>query len=149
MSSNKQIYVFLLIQLAMISFSYTEAVLEGYEGWAKDRKVWRFKVSRNHDYTSYHLVTYYILFPLVIIALPLLVAGFSWQLFWLLLASYLIGIIFEDFMWFVFNPERPFNKWNPKDTTWYPWLVIKRFALPVSYVVKFVIGVLMLVFLVG
>lgn len=149
MSSNKQIYVFLLIQLAMISFSYTEAVLEGYEGWAKDRKVWRFKVSRNHDYTSYHLVTYYILFPLVIIALPLLVAGFSWQLFWLLLASYLIGSIFEDFMWFVFNPERPFNKWNPKDTTWYPWLVIKRFALPVSYVVKFVIGVLMLVFLVG
>ena len=149
MNSNKQIYVFLLIQLAMISFSYTEAVLEGYEGWAKDRKVWRFKVSKNHDYTSYHLVTYYILFPLVIIALPLLVAGFSWQLFWLLLASYLIGSIFEDFMWFVFNPERPFKKWNPKDTTWYPWLVIKRFALPVSYVVKFVIGVLMLVFLVG
>lgn len=149
MNSNKQIYVFLLIQLAMISFSYTEAVLEGYEGWAKDRKVWRFKVSKNHDYTSYHLVTYYILFPLVIIALPLLVAGFSWQLFWLLLASYLIGSIFEDFMWFVFNPERPLKKWNPKDTTWYPWLVIKRFALPVSYVVKFVIGVLMLVFLVG
>lgn len=149
MNSNKQIYVFLLIQLAMISFSYTEAVLEGYEGWAKDRKVWRFKVSINHDYTSYHLVTYYILFPLVIIALPLLVAGFSWQLFWLLLASYLIGSIFEYFMWFVFNSERPFKKWNPKDTTWYPWLVIKRFALPVSYVVKSVIGVLMLVFLVG
>lgn len=148
LSTEKKTIIFLVVLLAMIAFSYTEAVLEGYEGWAKDRKVWRFKISKNHDYTSYHLVTYYLLFPLILILLPLVIAGFSWPLLWLLVASYMIGTIFEDFMWFVFNPERPFSKWNPKDTTWYPWLIVKRFSLPVSYVVKFILGVLILIYLV-
>lgn len=140
--------IFSIVQIAMICFAYTEAVLEGPEGWAKDRKVWRFKIHQRYDYTSYHLVTYYLLFPIIVIGLPLAVAGFSMSLLWLLLASYLIGTILEDFFWFVFNPERPFSKWNPTDTTWYPWFKFGRFYTPVSYIVKFLAGVLILIYLV-
>lgn len=140
--------IFGVIQLAMISFAYSEAVLEGEEGWAKDKIVWRFKILKNHDYTSYHLITYFIVFPFIIILLPLIISGFSAHLFWLLFASYLIGTIVEDFMWFVFNPCRPFSKWNPLETTWYPWIKYKKFAIPVSYFVKAVAGILILIYLV-
>jgi len=39
LSLERETIIFLVVLLAMIAFSYTEAVLEGYEGWAKDRKV--------------------------------------------------------------------------------------------------------------
>lgn len=143
-----KILIFSIIQVAMVAFAYSEAVLEGEEGWARDKKCWRFRINKNYDYTSYHLITYYILFPILIIFLPLSIVGFQSHLFWLLLASYLIGTIFEDFMWFVFNPVRPFAKWNPEETTWYPWVKIGKFASPLSYVVKLAMGILILIYLV-
>lgn len=130
----------------MIAFAYSEAVLEGEEGWARNKKVWRFKISRNHDYTSYHVVTYYILFPILLFVLPSILVGFSWRLTWILLISYLIGTILEDFMWFVFNPYRPFYKWNHVDTTWYPWIKVGRFALPLSYVTKLFLAAVVFVY---
>lgn len=148
MALSKEALIFFIVQFAMVAFAYSEAVLEGEEGWARDKKCWRFKTYKNYDYTSYHLVTYYILFPLIIIILPVAVAGFDRQLFWLLLASYMIGTILEDFMWFVFNPVRSFTTWNHKETTWYPWVKIGKFATPFSYIFKFVLGTLILIYLV-
>ena len=145
---NKNLEIFILIQLIMIGFAYSEAVLEGKEGWAKDRKCWRFKISKNHDYTSYHLITYYFVFPLAIIILPQVLAGFSWNLTWLLFGSYLTGTILEDFMWFVFNPERPFSKWNPVDTYWYPWIRISRISIPLAYLVKLIAAILIFTLLI-
>jgi len=139
--------IFLIIMIAMASFAYTEAVLEGDEGWAKDKKVWRFKIGWGYDYTSYHIVAYYVLFPILIIVLPLAIAGFSWSFFWFLLSSYLLGTIIEDFLWFVFNPKRPLRMWNPKETKWYPWVKYGKVALPVSYVVKFILAIIILVYL--
>lgn len=145
---NHKLEIFLIIQAAMVAFAYSEAVLEGEEGWARDKKCWRFRTIKNYDYTSYHLVTYYILFPIIIIFLPIVVVGYTPQLFWLLFASYLIGTILEDFMWFVFNPCRPFSTWNHKETTWYPWIKIGKFASPLSYIVKLVLGVLIFIYFV-
>jgi len=145
---SKHLEIFLLIQLIMVFFAYSEAVLEGEEGWAKDRKCWRFKISRHHDYTSYHIITYFVVFPLAIIILPQLLAGFSWSLAWLLFGSYLIGTILEDFMWFVLNPARPFSKWNPIDVPWYPWMKIGKISVPVAYVIKAAAGVAILIYLV-
>lgn len=144
---NREI-VFCLIMVSMAAFAYVEAVLEGDEGWARDKKVWRFKIGWGYDYTSYHIVTYYFLFPLLVILLPLSIAGFSWSFFWFLLASYLLGTIIEDFLWFVFNPKRPFRSWNPDQTKWYPWVKFGRVALPVSYVIKLIAAILILQFLV-
>lgn len=143
-----ELKIFLTIQAAMVAFAYSESVLEGPEGWARDKKVWRFKIGKNHDYTSYHVVTYYILFPILLFILPFVLVGFSWHLAWVLLASYLIGTIIEDFMWFVFNPCRPFYKWNHVDTTWYPWIKIGKFSLPASYVLKGTVAFLIFIYLV-
>lgn len=136
MLTEKEWSLFIVIQIAMVVYAYCEAVLEGEEGWAKDRSVWRFKIYKDFDYTSYHIAIYFIALPLLIIALPLLASGFSWRLFWILYDSYLLGTMFEDFMWFVFNPRRSLSRWNPRETTWYPWLQIKKFYLPWSYVYK-------------
>ncbi len=148
MPFHQMLIIFVLVLIAMVAFAYSEAVLEGEEGWARDKKCWRFRYHKNYDYTSYHVITYYILFPILIILLPIAVAGFSFQLLWLLLSAYLIGSILEDFMWFVFNPVRSFASWNPKDTTWYPWIKIGKFATPLSYFVKFLLGLAILIFLV-
>lgn len=148
MTLQKEALIFFIVQVAMVAFAYSEAVLEGEEGWARDKKCWRFRTIKNYDYTSYHLVTYYILFPILIIFLPLAVSGFDSKLFWLLVASYLIGSILEDFMWFVFNPVRSFSTWNHKDTTWYPWVKIGKFATPWSYLIKLALGVMILIYLV-
>lgn len=140
--------IFIIIQFSMVAFAYTEAVLEGKDAWARNRKVWRFKIGGRYDYTSYHLVAYYLLFPLLIIALPLVISGFNWSLFWFLLGAYLIGTIIQDFFWFIFNPEWSLKQWNPNDVDWYLWIAIGKFHVPVSYAVKFCIAILIFLYVV-
>lgn len=116
--------------------------MEGPEGWAKDKSVWRFKIGKDQDYTSYHIAIFFLALPLMIIVLPLMAAGFSWRLFYLLLGSYIFGTTLEDFFWFVFNPDRPFRSWNPNDTKWYPWFKLGRFSIPVAYVYRAIVCVI-------
>ena len=140
----KEVLIFLVVQLAMISWSFWEAYMEGDTGWKWNPKWWRINLPSGYTYTAYHIWAFWIFAPLVFIVLPLVAAGFSLRLFWLLLSAYLFGSILEDFMWFVVNPSYPFAKWNPRDTKWYPWITLGRFSLPMSYVIKFVITLFIL-----
>jgi len=142
--SLKELLIFGVIQLAMVAWSCWESYMEGDSGWKWNPKWWRIYLPGGYTYTAYHIWAFWIFAPLVIIVLPLLVAGFSWRLLWLLVAALLFGSIIEDFMWFVVNPCYPFSKWNPRETKWYPWLKIGKFALPLSYVVKAILTIIIL-----
>ena len=141
-----ELSIFLVIQISFVAWSFWESYMEGDTGWTWNPKWWRFYFPGGYTYTAYHIWAFWIFAPTVFILLPLVVAGFSWRLFWLLFASLLFGSILEDFMWFVVNPCYPFSKWNPRDTKWYPWLVIGKVSLPISYVIKFLLVVLILIF---
>ena len=122
--------IFLVIQAAFGCWAVWEAYLEGKQGWTWNPAWWRIKLPGGYYYTAYHVWAFWIFGPLVIIILPQVVAGFSSRLTLVLLFSYLVGTILEDFLWFVVNPVYSFKKWNPKDTIWYPWLRLGNFSIP-------------------
>ena len=62
-------------------------------------------------------------------------------------SAYLAGTVIEDFFWFVVNTEISFKEaWNPKFASYYPWLVIGKFRIPVLYLVG--IGLSVLVYII-
>ena len=144
MFSGREIAIFIVIQLAMIAWSHWEAYMEGDTGWTWNPAWWRFKLFGPYTYTAYHIWAFWIFAPIVFIVLPIVVAGFSWRLFWLLTGSYMFGSILEDFFWFVVNPLYPFSKWNPRETKWYPWIRMGTWSLPAAYVAKATISISML-----
>lgn len=130
--------IFLWIQAAFAATAFWEAYGEGKNVGASDQCGWVLKI-RRFKLTAYHFWTVFVAYPLLVF-LPLAVVGFSWHLFGLLLSAYATGWIIEDFLWFVVNPRYPFKKWNPKETTWYPWVTIGRFSLPLFYYIGFLIA---------
>ncbi len=132
----RDVSIFLTIQLAMVLFACSEAYMEGKEGWHWNPAWWRIRLPKGYTYTAYHFFIYFCMFPLLLIALPLIITGWNSHLFLVLLFSYVVGSRVEDFTWFVVNPLHPLSKWNPRDTRWYPWVTIGTFSIPVSYLVN-------------
>lgn len=116
----RDIAIFIIIQLAMILFACAEAYMEGKEGWKWNPAWWRIKLPNGYTYNAYHIFAFILFFPLVLIVLPLVVAGWNPHLFLVLVFSYVVGGRVEDFTWFVVNPLHPLSKWNPQETRWYP-----------------------------
>lgn len=144
----RDLAIFLTIQIAMILFASAEAYMEGKKGWKWNPAWWRIRLPNGYTYTAYHVFIYILFFPLILIVLPIVVAGWDRHLFLLLIFSYVVGGRVEDFTWFVVNPLHPLSKWNPRETRWYPWMKIGSFHLPVAYVVHSLIAVVLFIFLV-
>src|SRR3989338_3221817 len=130
-----ELLVFLTIQGAMIFYACSEAYMERDTGWTQNEMWFRINFG-NYNYTAYHIFVYWLAFPMAIILLPNLIIGFDMKMSLFLLVCYLIGTIVEDFTWFVVNAHYPLKKWNPHQTQWYPWLKIRWFYIPATYVIK-------------
>lgn len=143
----RDITVILLIQIAMVLFACSEAYMEGAGGWKWNPAWWRIKLPGGYTYTAYHFFTFVGFLPLLIIVFPLVIVGWDTHLFRVLLFSYIIGTRVEDFMWFVINPLFPLRKWNPKETTWYPWVTIGKFSIPLSYLINFSVAAFLFYFI--
>src|SRR3989344_2999639 len=128
------LYIFAVIWLAMIAHSFWEASVEGRNAWDRNKYGWKWQISKNISLTRYHFWLFVVYLPLIIIGLPLVVAGFSTKLFGILASAYFSGMVIEDFFWFVVNTEISFKEaWNPQFASYYPWLVIGKFRIPVLY----------------
>ena len=137
------LYIFGVIWLAMIAHSFWEASVEGTNAWGKNKYGWNWQIAKNISLTRYHFWLFVIYLPMIIILLPMVVAGFSLKLFGILLSAYLSGTVIEDFFWFVVNTEIKFkDSWNPKFASYYPWLVIGKFRIPVIYLVGIGLSIL-------
>ncbi len=138
-----QLLIFLIIWLAMIAHSFWESSVEGKNAWAKNKYGWKLQILKNVSLTRYHFWLFFIQLPLLIIVLPLVIAGFSWQLLGILLSAYLSGIVIEDFFWFVVNTEISFKEsWNPEFAFYYPWIVIGKFKIPIGYVIGILLAII-------
>lgn len=126
--------VFLVVWGAMIAASFWEAYVEGRHYWDKGKLGWKLHAGSYVVLTAYHFFLFVVMFPLLL-ALPLVVAGFSRTLFGMLVSAYATGLVLEDFFWFVANPKFGLKKFNPREVVWYPWVRLGRFAMPAGYLV--------------
>ncbi|MBS3159674.1 hypothetical protein J4436_02705 [Candidatus Woesearchaeota archaeon] len=137
------VFIILTIWLAMVAHSFWEASVEGRNAWDKNKYGWKWRFAKNISLTRYHFWLFVIYLPILIILLPMIVVGFSWKLFGILASAYFSGMVIEDFFWFVVNTEIKFrDSWNPKFASYYPWLVIGKFKIPVYYIFGFGIAIL-------
>lgn len=128
-------YIFLTIWAAMIAHAFWESSVEGRNAWDKNKYGWKLQLAKNLSLTRYHFWLFVIYLPLILIFLPLLIAGFSVKLFGILLSAYFSGMVIEDFFWFIVNTEVSFKEaWNPIFASYYPWIIIGRFRIPLFYI---------------
>ena len=131
--------VFLAVQMAMIATALWEARIEGKNIGASEQVGWRANFL-GIKFTEYHFWLWIVAYPLLLI-LPLIV-NFSGELAIVLISSYLFGMVWEDFMWFVFNPYFNLSHFNSKEVKWYPWLKIGKFEVPLFYAMYIVVAFL-------
>ena len=136
-------YIFSVIWAAMISHSIWESSVEGRNAWDRNKYGWKIQILKNLSITRYHFWLFFVYLPLLIIAMPIIIAGFSTELLGMLLSAYFSGLVIEDFFWFIFNTEVSFKEaWNPKFASYYPWIVIKKFRIPVFYIAGIILSLL-------
>lgn len=135
--------IFLIIWIAMIAHSFWESSVEGKNAWDKNKYGWKWQIAKNISITRYHFWLFFIYLPILIIVLPLAVAGFSLKLFGVLLSAYLSGMVIEDFFWFIVNTEVKFKEaWNPQFASYYPWIGIGKFKIPLYYILGILLSII-------
>ena len=107
--------------------------MEGKDAWAKRQVGWNFELG-GVQITAYHF--WLTMMFIILLSLPLVVVGWDRHLFGVLLTAGLLGVVLEDFLWFVVNPYFGLKKWNPDDAPWYPWLRIGKVAIPLMYILS-------------
>jgi hypothetical protein len=123
--------VFVTEIVAFCFLAFAEAEVEGkYGGGGKNAKFFKFGPITVRRYHFYFL---YVSIPLFLF-LSVIAAGFSWKLVGILASGALIGGIFEDFLWFVVNPNYGIKKFNSKDAYWLRWWKFGKFELPYFYI---------------
>lgn len=118
----------------MIANGFWEAYVEGKHAWDKGKLGWKIKTKKHVWLTAYHFWLFVVMWPLLL-TLPLVIFGFDLKLFGILLSAYFSGLMIEDLTWFVVNPVFNFKDFNSKNVKWYPWLKIKQFEIPLSYII--------------
>jgi len=140
-----KLFIFIWVILAFIVMAFLEKTIEDPNAWAKKSCGWKYKISKRMSITEYHF--FFWIFLAMLFLLPIFINEFSWSLFGFLLSACMIGLIVEDFAYFIVNPYFGLKKFNPKDACWYPWLKIGKLEIPISYITWIVIAVLSWYFL--
>ena len=135
--------IFSTIWLAMIAHAFWESSDEGRNAWDRNKYGWKLVLAKNLSLTRYHFWLFVIYLPLILIILPLVIAGFSVKLFGILLSAYFSGMVIEDFFWFLVNTEIKFkDSWNTEFASYYPWIVIGKFRIPLFYILGILLALL-------
>ena len=123
----------------MLAAAFWESYAEGRDAWSKKKYGWKFRIL-GHDLTGYHFFLFFVMFP-ALIFMPLAVTGWDKTLFGVLLSGYGLGLIVEDFFWYIVNPEVKFREWFTDFSDYYPWIKLgDTKIIPVYYVVALTIS---------
>ena len=126
--------VFAWVWAAFIAMSFWESYVEGRNAFDKGKLGWKVRVGKHFVFTAYHFNLFFVMVPLFL-SLPLIIFGWDTRLFGVLLSAYFSGIVIEDFFWYVVNPVVKLKEWGPKFASYYPWIGVGKFRLPVLYLV--------------
>ena len=138
------ILITVYIQLIFISIAFWESYVEGYNAWASGKLGWKVRINflKKEPITAYHLFLYGVTIPLFML-LPLIIFGFNMRLFWLLVANYFLGIVIEDFLWFVVNPVwGGLKNFNSSKAHWHRFIKIGNTEIPDFYILFLLLAIL-------
>lgn len=145
MTSSETIPIFAAIYLAMVANAFWEAYVEGDNPWDKRKLGWKIKMGR-YTLPAYHFFLFVVMWP-ALLSLPLVISGWSPQLFGVLVSAYFTGLILEDFLWFVVNPAVGLSKFNSDYANYYPWIKLGKFEIPLGYITLPLLAILSWYFL--
>ena len=140
------------VALMAFFFAKVEIHIEGDAGWAASLPTWRIKdhpilkyLTFGRDLTGYHF--WMLSFMALAFHLPIFMTGeFSVLVEVRILACFALFFVFEDFLWFVFNPHYGLRRFNPKNVPWHRyWL----WRVPADYIAFLFLGALGLWFSAG
>lgn len=130
--------VMLLVWVVLLAFFFAqvEIQIEGSAGWAANLPTWRIEKHWLLDVfwggrpmTGYH--AWLLPFVALFFHLPLIfMQQWTWRLEAKVVACFILFWIFEDFLWFVFNPAYGIAQFTPEHVSWHKhWL----WCAPVDY----------------
>lgn len=131
---------FFWIIIGFASISFWEAYIEGKHGGAEKQVGWVWRIF-GLRLTGYHLMLFGVTLP-VFLLLPLIAHGYDGKMLAVIICGYSVGIIVEDFLWFVVNPAFKFRDFRPAKVWWYPWWRIGPIHMPIIYPMSIGIAIL-------
>ena len=138
--------IFILICAALIASGFWEAYVEGRNAWDKGKLGWRVHIGP-FVLTSYHFYLFWVMYPLLL-AIPFVFTGWNPTLFGVIVSAYAIGMILEDFTWYLVNPVVKFSEWFTSFSDYYPWIRIGgQKIVPVAYIAGAAIALLSWLFI--
>jgi len=129
--------IFIIEILAFISISFWAAAMEGPIGGVFGI---RTLFGLNADFYIFMvMVPLFLLIPIIIKP--------EIKLFGVLTTGYLVGIILEDFFWFVLNPYYGIQKFNSNYAVWLlHWVKIGNIEIPLFYI-RYLLGAFLVWFI--
>jgi hypothetical protein len=132
--------------LAFIAMAFWESSAEGRNPWDKRKVGWKIRIGK-YVLPEYHFFLFFVMLPLLL-ALPLVIYGWDTKLFGILLSAYSLGMIIEDFGWYVVNPVVKLKEFWTEFSDYCPWLKIKgKKIISVGYLIGILIALLSWYFL--
>lgn len=132
---------FAWIVVTFASISFWEAYIEGHHGGASKQVGWVWNIF-GLRLTGYHVMLFGVTIPLFLL-MPFIAYGYDGKLLVTVVIGYLIGIVVEDFLWFVVNPVYPLRDFRPEKVWWFPWIKLGKFRLPFFYPLAIVIALVL------
>lgn len=132
--------IFVWVLAAFVALAFWESSVEGRNPWDQGKHGWKIKLAKNITLSLYHFFLFWIMMPLLL-TLPLVIFGWDLRLFGVLVSAFFLGLIVEDFMWYVVNPVVKFREWFSGFSDYYPWIRIKgKKIVPVYYLIGILIA---------
>ena len=133
--------IFAWVYIAMIAHSFWESSVEGRNAWNKKKIGWTIRFGK-YTFQKYHFYLYCIMYPFLL-TLPLIIYGWDFRLFGVIVSAYSSGMVIEDFMWYVVNPVVKLKELYRSFSDYYPWLKINgRKIIPLGYAAGVAIALL-------
>jgi hypothetical protein len=134
-----EILIMLWVLFGFIAMSFWESSAEGRKAWDKGKVGWKLKIGKYVLTTRYHLWVNVMI--IMFIFLPLIVYGWNKRLFGILLSSYFLGFVLEDFFWYVLNPVVKLRELNTSFANYYPRIKIGKIKVPLFYFIGLILAV--------
>jgi hypothetical protein len=125
-SSTKYLTIFILEILAFLSLSFMEVFIEGPNGG--------FFLQNGLEFFGLRISIWAIITLPLLLAIPIVAGWFDSKLVGIVLIGYLVGLILEDFFWFVINPYYGIQKFSSQFVAWMYWIRIFSLQVPLFYV---------------
>lgn len=132
--------ILIFILISSVLFALLEIQIEGKDGWAEKLPTWKIKnpLEKIIDmpyFTGYHI--YFWIFIFTLLHFPYFLGlSFNFLNEVKIIETFILILLFEDFLWFILNPNWGIKRFLKEKI---PWNRDKIFYLPRIYWLSFVI----------